>query len=64
MSNQTQNKAEQIKLEDFLVEENPLPRYDPEELLLELNMRGFVEIRESHRATKSRVAQSDSDSSG
>jgi hypothetical protein len=34
----------EVKLEDFLVEKPSLPRYDPEELQLELEMRGSVEI--------------------
>jgi hypothetical protein len=36
--------SETIKLEDLLVEQKPLPRYDPERLRLELEMNGHVEI--------------------
>ena len=38
------NTAETIKLEDLLVEQKPLPRYDPEKLRLELEMSGHVEV--------------------
>jgi hypothetical protein len=37
-------QVSEVKLESFLVERKPLPRYDPEELQLELEMRGNVEI--------------------
>jgi hypothetical protein len=37
-------QVSEVKLENFLVEKKPLPRYDPEELQLELEMRGNVEI--------------------
>jgi len=36
--------TETVKLEDLLVEQKPLPRYDPERLRLELEMNGHVEI--------------------
>jgi len=36
--------AETIKLEDLLIEQKPLPRYDPEKIRLELEMNGQVEI--------------------
>ena len=37
-------QVSEVKLENFLVERKSLPRYDPEELQLELEMRGQVEI--------------------
>jgi len=44
ISNDGHTISKEVKLEDFLVEKPSLPRYDPEEIQLELEMRGQVEI--------------------
>jgi hypothetical protein len=36
--------AQELRLEDLLVEQKPLPRYDPERLRLELEMSGHTEV--------------------